>query len=150
MRRALMAALVFVAATGMAGCGSHPRGRIHGVITYQGKPVTFGTVTFFGLDNMTYMADLNPDGTYSMAGVPQGTVRVCVQQPPPRPTPRPLSPGSRGPDPEEGKKAKLAAAPKPPAGDQGPRIPAKYADPKTSGLSLELTGPDQEWSVDLK
>ncbi|MBX9581073.1 MAG: hypothetical protein K2X87_12260 [Gemmataceae bacterium] len=152
--------LLFAAvAAATAGCGDYARSRVHGKVTAGGKPVAVGSVIFLGRDNMTYLADLKPDGTYEVAGVPRGTVRVSIQQPPPRPTPRPNPPAGWGGDKgkladpvdDKAKASRLEAVPPPPAPKAaGPAIPAKYADPNASGLTFELTEPDQEWSVDLK
>lgn len=159
--RGVCAAGLLVVAGLTAGCGDYPRARVHGKLTLAGQPLTGATVIFLGRDNMTYIADLHPDGSYAVDGVPQGPVRVSVQKPPPRPAPRPIppagQPGGGGktaqadPVDDRAKASRLeaveATAPAKPA---GPQLPARYADPKQSGLGFEVTGPDHEWSVDLK
>jgi hypothetical protein len=133
-----------------SGCGDVPRSKIHGTIKYQGKPLTNATVTFFSSDNMTHMAILNPDGTYTVDRVPRGKVKVCIQSDVPRPAskgnPKPkgfgevpaeTKDGKRDPVPEEAKAT-------------WPILPPNYNDPDKSGLSFELKEADQEWSVELK
>lgn len=135
-----------------AGCGDIPRSRLHGTVTVGGKPLTGATVIFVGSDSMTYLADLKPDGSYEVTGVPRGAVRVSVQKaphrPPPRPNPSPAQAAAKG---VRDEKAEAPPAPPPvPAGPTGPAVAAKYGDPNTSELTFELTQADQEWSVDLK
>lgn len=162
MRRACAAVSLLLAAVLAGGCGDLPRARVSGKVTYAGRPIPGGSVTFFGQDNMTYLADLKPDGSYEVAGVPRGPVRVSVQQPPRRPAPRPNPPAGWVGDAAKAKLAdpiddqakasrREAVAPAAPeAKATGPALPAKYADPNKSGLSFELTQPDQDWSIDLK
>ncbi len=133
------------------GCGDGPRSRVHGKVTYLGNTVTGGTVIFLGKDNMTYVADIYPDGTYSVSGVPRGPVRVSVQQPPPRPGAKSENAPRLVPkvDPE-GKNSKAVVTEIPEPKTSGPRVPAVYADGNQSGLSFEVKDPDQEYNIDLK
>lgn len=135
----------------ITGCGSDvQRGKLHGTITYQGKPVTFGTLIFIGHDNMTYLADLDKAGHYSVDRVPFGKLTVSLQQTPPRPAPKT--------DPTAAK-AKIGMSETKDAKRQeivpeepkhfGVIVPARYGDPLKSQLSLEMNKGDQEWSVDL-
>ena len=147
----LPAALLVVAA--VSGCGGDlPRSSVHGKVTYQGKAVSGGTVIFLSKDNMTHLADIQPDGTYTVQGVPQGAVKVSVQQPPPRPAPRPA--------PVPGKDNSVAAADDearrkgqadpPPAARSAGQLPPRYSDPAQSGLAFDLMDADQEFPIDLK
>ncbi|VTS00021.1 hypothetical protein [Tuwongella immobilis] len=150
--RLLMVFPLLVLACGILGCEQPlPRGKITGQLTYQGKAIQYGTVTFFGPDNLTYMADIEPDGSFAINEVPQGKLAVCVQQPPPRPQPRPQSlprAGGLG-SPESKDAARKESAPKE-FPQPGPRLPAQFADAKTSGLTVDHTGPATTWTVDLK
>jgi hypothetical protein len=152
-----MRAVVGRAAVGLVilaclpGCGDGPRSRVHGKVTYLGNTVTGGTVIFLAKDNMTYVADIQADGTYSVTGVPRGPVRVSVQQPPPRPGAKSENAPRVIPkvDPE-GKNSKAVFTEIPEPKTSGPRIPAVYADANQSGLSFEVKDPDQEYNIDLK
>ena len=151
--RAMLFPMVLAISVFLTGCGADvPRGTVHGTIKYQGKPLGHGTLIFMGSDNMTYTADLQPDGTYTVSGVPRGTLKVAIQQSPARPTPR-ANPGAgklKGgmSETKDGRRSDDGAAPE--AKPIGPTIPATYANAETSGLNVTLAGADQEWNADLK
>jgi len=151
MRITLFAAAA-VAAIALAGCGKDvPRGRIHGTVKYQGKPLTDATLIFLASDNQTHSAQLKKDGTFEVDGVAYGPIKVSVQ---------PLLPRSFvKADPSPSKAAanksvvdeKASFTPPPEAPKTGSaRLATHYTDAERSGLSFELKEPDQEWSTDLK
>ncbi len=142
-----------------AGCGDVPRSRVHGKVTYQGKPVAGVTAVFLASDNSTYPVDLKADGSYEVSGVPRGAVKVSLQQAEGRPGAKSeVALGARksGVSSEESKdNQKGASRMTEPSGNPiipvaGPRLPAVYTDPERSGLGFDLKDPDQAWSVDLK
>jgi hypothetical protein len=150
MRAAILAATA-AAVVLAVGCGREvPRGRIHGTVTYQGKPFP-GTVIFLATDNKTHLAELKPDGSYDVTGVALGPIKVSVQQPAPRYAVKgefDVPSASKGVKDE--KAGKSAAQYDPQPKPSGPRVPAQYADSNNSGLDFELKSADQNWSVDLK
>ena len=73
---------------------------------------------------------LTTDGTYRLNGVPVGPAKVGVSSPDPKPGSRALAGG----DP----RAKAGPPPLPP-GAWFP-LPAQYADPATSGVTVPSTG----------
>lgn len=131
----------------VSGCSSKgPVSGLSGNVKYKGTPVTAGTITFTakaeGRDaGGTYFAAINSDGTYSTSQLPDGEFGVAIETEsanPNRPTMDQY--GGRG-------KGKMKASPAP--DDAGPaaaakggyvKIPPKYSNPKTSGLSVTLTG----------
>jgi hypothetical protein len=140
----------------VAGC-ERPRSRVHGAVKYQDKPLAGAVVTFFGPDNMTYTTDTRADGTYEIAGLPRGPIRVSVQVPPPRPRPRPDPDLRKGGDAfaraqAKADDAKLARPSEPAPGPSRSAggFPARYGDPNTSGLAFDLKEADQDYSLDLK
>ena len=146
-----MRTLVF-AATVLAvvspGCGTGARGRLHGTVTWQGQPLTGATVIFLDKENHTHLAKLRAEGRYEVGGVALGPIKVSVQQDPPAVAAKgqQYSSQSKGVVDE-----KASKAPSPVAAAAGQkRLPELYADADRAGLGFELTGPDQEWSVDLK
>ena len=150
MRAAILAATA-AAVVLAGGCGRDvPRGRIHGTVTYQGKPFP-GTVIFLAADNRTHVAELKPDGSYDVSGVALGSVKVSVQQPAPRYAVKGEFdlPGGGSKGVTDEKAGKSAAQYDPQPMPSGPRVPARYADSNQSGLDFELKSADQDWSVDL-
>jgi hypothetical protein len=144
-------AVVVLATAALSGCGDIPRSRIHGIVKYQGKPLTDATVIFIASDNKTHLVNLKADGSFVVSGVAQGLVKVSIQLALPKVAPRP-DPTAHG-----GSKAGVvdekanARRPEPPStSDDDTRLPEFYTDPEKSGLTLELKESDQEWSVDLK
>jgi hypothetical protein len=151
MRFALLAATT--AAVVLAGCTSEvPRGRVHGTIKINGKPLTAATVIFIASDNKTHVVDLKSDGSYEVSGVAFGTVKVSIQPVVPKSAvkgefdPPPLSSAAKGVTDE--KAGKSPNPPPEPKGSSTPRVPPQYAE--ASALTFELKAADQEWSVDLK
>ena len=146
------AALVAVA---LAGCSDVPRGRLHGTVTFQGKPLTATTVIFLASDNKTHPVKLKSDGTYEVNGVALGAIKVSVQQDLPTVAAKAEAPRSgtwgqaKGNVVDE-KAGKAPPAPRTNEKGSGRQLPASYASAEKSGLSFELTGADQDWSVDLK
>lgn len=147
--RIVSLAAALAAAAVLTGCGEVPRGRVHGTVTYQGKPIPEATVIFIAKDNQTHLVDLGADGSYEVSGVALGPVKVSVQQAPPRVASKadPTRPGSKAAVADEKAGKELPATP--PKLSLS-RLPADYADAEKSGLKFDLTAPDQEWSVDLK
>ncbi len=124
--RKITSALVLLAALVVSACAG--KGELHGVVRYAGKPLPGGTVVFVGAGHRLVRAPIGAGGKYVAREVPVGPVKVAVLAPPPPPFPT------------EG------APPGPPT----MRIPPKYADPNTSGLSQTVTGKSQEYDVDLE
>lgn len=86
-RRVPLLATVFVMSfAGMTGCGGAkkvPVGEVAGKVTFEGKPVSHGIVTFM---NTTIgagdEATLNPDGTYAIKNpIPVGEYKVFILPP---------------------------------------------------------------------
>ena len=133
---ALVAALV--------GC-SPPKGIVSGKVTYKGELVTAGTVHFFGPNDKTDTAYLNPDGTYEAVNVPVGPVKVAVTTPPP-------------PDPSAAEKARsnpMLVAKNVNIKQQQENlkvvpVPRKYSLPGTSNISLTVKEGSQSFDIELK
>lgn len=69
------------------GCGSsEPMGKVSGKVTFQGTPVSEGTVTFVNKEQGDLAAgELQPDGTYTLfstaGGLKPGTYKVAIRPP---------------------------------------------------------------------
>jgi len=54
-------------------------GTVNGKVTFQGKALGTGVVTFVGADAKTYSADIQPDGTFAVKkALPAGAYKVTV------------------------------------------------------------------------
>lgn len=89
MKRITILHSVLVAALlGLVGCGHDgpEMGQVSGVVTYKGKPVPVGTITFIPeIESLPVAyAEIQPDGAYRAAtkeygaGVPIGKHRVMI------------------------------------------------------------------------
>ena len=61
---------------GVCGCGN--TAKITGKVTYQGRPVVHGSVTFLSADKTARSGVIEADGSYAVEGVPSGTVQIGV------------------------------------------------------------------------
>ena len=122
----------------LSGCGGGSREGsqpVSGKVTFQGKPVSAGTIRFSNPQAAIDMtADLRPDGTYEVitdrgAGLPEGTYQVAIM--PPR-IDIPVGIG------------RLPKAP------ECRDIPTKYRQPSTSGLTLTVKPDVKSFDVDMK
>jgi hypothetical protein len=111
------------------GCG--PRAApVTGRVTYQGKPVVWGSVTLKAADGSMHQIGINLDGTYRLERVPVGPAAVGVSSPDPAPSARARALGG------DEKRSRPGAPPVPP-GAWFP-LPDKFADPATSGLTMHV------------
>ena len=129
-----------------AGCGPSgpPVGQLYGKITYQGQPVTEGTVSIFSADAsgvagaaVPYGADasLGSDGSYRFQtgerGVLLGEYTVAILPPEELEPPNPRTPS--------------AMVPKNVA-----NIPKKYRSASTSGLTATVKEGNNEHDFEMK
>ena len=120
----------------LAGCQG--TGNVAGKVTFQGKPLVYGTVLLIGSDSKSVQAQIQPDGSYSASGLAPGEVKVAVNSPNP-------------------KRVAINAAWKDPNKKPPPlevpgwfAIPQKYEDVSTSGLTIPLMSGANEFDIDLK
>jgi len=128
--RALAASVaVFLGAAlilGATGCGGDSTGPIvKGTVKYKGAPLPGGAVTLVSATDATQRTgSINEeDGRYAAVNCPVGDVKISIDGP---------TPSSAGP-------------PKAPP----VTIPAKYKDPKTSGLTYTVVKGEQTHDIDL-
>ena len=131
MTRSLASAAACLALAGLIGCGgsASDKATISGKVTYNGKPVTGGTLTLYSSTGAPYPVSIKEDGTFNVSGAPIGQMGVGIDTGP----------------------ARVA----PPAGSTAPQgpphvdIPAKYKDPKTSGLTWDVKAGKNTKDFDL-
>jgi hypothetical protein len=123
-----------VAASTLLACavlGCQGRGDVSGMVMFQKKPLVFGTVMVVGSDGQIHQGNINADGSYTVTGVSLGEARIAVN--------------SRAPDAPVVRKSEYKEDPNSETARQRAAlkaqwfpIPAKYGDPNTSGLTLEV------------
>jgi hypothetical protein len=111
------------------GCGGP--GTVYGKVTLDGKALSSGFVSMHDSEGQTRTGGILKDGTYSVSNVAPGKASVTVQ------TLELID--------IFGKK-KEADAPQ----AHAVLAPAKYGDPMTSGLSVEVKAGKQEFDINMK
>jgi len=128
-------------------------GKVSGKVTYGGKVVPAGNIAFHHPDKGTYRSTLDSDGTYAITDVPTGEMVVTVETESVNPSKKqPTYGGDKGSNmykerlAAEQKKG-TAAARTPP--QTYLKIPAKYANTKTSPLTMTIVAGRQVKEFDL-
>jgi hypothetical protein len=120
----LVSSLVLTVA-GM-GCGQgSSTGEIFGTVSFQGKPLRSGTVTFLGAGGEKKYARISTEGTYRVAEVPLGKAQVAV----------------------------LSHAANPFSSDPANKpveISPRYSKPETSGITLHVKAGRQPFNIAMK
>jgi hypothetical protein len=124
------------------GCGGQAKGTISGKVTYQEKPCPNGFVTFVPENGAAVHGEIQSDGSYRVANVPLGPVKICIQ---PKSAEDTLASSPMPRNPEEYGKVMAASAE---AGKQ--QIPPQYADPAKSGLTYSVKQGPQQYDIVLK
>jgi hypothetical protein len=123
------AAVVGLVALAAAGCAG--KGDVSGSVTYQGKPLVYGTVLLVDHEGNIHQPGIQEDGSYSVKGVSPGEALVAVNSPNPAAPVITLPGGEQPSDPEdERRRAALRQKWFP--------IPEHYGDPNRSELKLEV------------
>jgi hypothetical protein len=123
---------------GLVGCGN---ANMSGHVVMDKKPVVFGTLLVIGPDHLPRQVPIKEDGSYRLADIPPGEVKVAVNSVDPKSTGKELI--RRG-----GVDAKLY--------DSFDHIkgwfpiPAKFGDFNTSGLTYTLQRGDNPIEIELK
>lgn len=137
------------------GCGETKGtvARLSGSVKYNGTPVTAGMITFTakgegGDAGGTYPVPITPDGTYTTSQLPAGELQVSIETESANPK-RPKAGQQYG-----GEKAQMKRSPPPEGVGSAPKgtyvkIPPKYSDPKTSGLTVTVTNGKNTKDFDL-
>jgi hypothetical protein len=127
----------------LGGC-ARGKGNVSGKVTFEGKPLQFGTVTMAGDYGVPHSGQILRDGTYTVSGVPYGNFKVAVSSPDPNPP-----------------EVKLPEGFKHPTGKELPKrvevdstgwfpIPGEYSRLSQSGLSVKVDKKDTTFDIPLK
>jgi hypothetical protein len=118
---------------------------VSGLVTLRGKPAADGSVVFYCADKQIVRGLIGADGRYSIPNVPFGKTVVTVQShprvPPGLKMQQNLPPAKYGPvlPPSTGDPAR-----------PGVTIPARYALPEESGLSVVVDRTQLTYDIELK
>jgi hypothetical protein len=135
--------LALLGGTLVAGCGK-PTGEVTGTVSYDGKNLTEGTVTFTSESGGSAFATIENNGHYAAKKVPVGKVIVSVKASSNTDAEK-LKAMQNPKSPEEMKKLMMPQVQK---GKSG--IPKKYQSPDSSDLSLDVKPGPQEYDIPLK
>ena len=119
-----------------SSCGS-PANSISGTVTYQGTPLNFGRIYFtINRGEAVRSARIEPDGSYSVEGIPVGETQIAVVVPPVHQAvpDDPAAPTFGGRVPTDVDRV---------------MIPKRYSEVSTSGLKLTVTHGPQTHDIDL-
>ena len=161
--RCLLVLPLAAAVVGLAGCkkeNPNAPAKLSGKVTYNGNLVTGGTVTFHPKEGAPFQVAIGADGTYRAVDIPVGEAAVSIET-------ESINPNAKRPEYKGGGRGGLYGkmSPAPAGGGKGPsksptrdgaeaggeyvKIPAKYADPAKSGLSVKLERGEQTKNFEL-
>jgi hypothetical protein len=130
--RLIHAALGLSMLSALAGCGGKSGGvsTVEGAVQQGGKPLAggTGTVTFVSSTGLRLTAPIDPTGHYLLYNPPEGAMKIGVTLV---------------------EYMTLEQAMRPGQGPPRRLIPAKYADPEKSGLTLTVGKGKQTYDIDL-
>ncbi len=117
----------------------NPVGQVDGTVTFNGNPLSGGTLAYHPANGKAVMVVLRPDGNYAIAKLPAGQYRVTVET------------ESLKPHDKDKGKAKGDAAPKADAEADARYVPIPqlFADAKTTPLSVAVVAGKQTFDFNL-
>ncbi len=164
-RLLVLAPLVLLLAAGCTKGNRKANATVSGKVTYMGKPVTGGNMTFHAEGFGNTPAYVKPDGSYVGTDLPvdvEVTVTVETETLNSKATPtygagRPGAPAGGGTGGPGG--ANVGGRPVRPPGAETPagtggsevyvKIPSKYAEKTTSTLTKKFSSGSQTWNLEL-
>jgi hypothetical protein len=127
--------------------------QVTGVVKYNDKVVPGGIVTFCTEGGTRYPCIIKPDGTYAGSDFPNGAMVVIVETEALNPDKKktPQYGGARGgrggsSSPMQGE----GGAQAPTATGEYVKIPSKYADPKKTDLTVNLSKGNNKFDIEMK
>jgi hypothetical protein len=131
----------------MVGCGC-AKADLSGRISYNGKPVSFGTVQAFGSDGRPVSASIQPDGSYSLRALALGEARLAVSTS--DPTLLRTAVIRAGRQRPAGAASPLESEPPQIAPSQWFPLPEQYRSVDTSGLTATIKQGSNTFDINLK
>jgi hypothetical protein len=144
---ALRAGLALLLLTLAAGCGPG-EGEVTGKVTYKDKPLTSGSVSIMDSTGKVLVAEIRPDGTYTITNVATGPAKIvvtCLN------TPEGNSGKGRG-DHTSGGPPKVQAVKRGLLTDVGQQsvIPLRYGDFSQTDLQLKVERGNNPFDLKLR
>lgn len=136
MRFALLAIVA------IAGCKAR-QAEVTGSVRYRNKPLTSGSVSFYCANGEIRSSIISEDGTYHLAKMAPGSVRVTVASHPR--VPQSLR-ASWGPTRVGPSGAREPEAPEKPL----VQVPKRYNQPESSELAFEVQPGEQKLDLELR
>jgi hypothetical protein len=113
---------------------------VSGKVTYQGKPLVFGTVQMEGSDNLLRQGVIQKDGTYVVKNVAAGEAKVAVSSA--NPNSSDFQPIQKGENPKP-------LPPRPQVKGWFP-IPPDYQSITKPKLTFTVKSGQNKWDIELK
>jgi hypothetical protein len=141
-----------VLALGFAGCSPNKPGAVTGKVTYKGKAVTGGTMKLYPVSGkIDIPVTLKHDGTFVSTNIPPGDYKVTVETESVKNAPDPNRIGfeikdRKLPKDVQPRKFDTSGLPRPAYVE----IPRKYADLKTTDLTLKIAQGKKDIVLELK
>jgi hypothetical protein len=149
----LLLLLCFALFTGLlTGCTANSQAPSHisGTVSYKGSPVPGGTITFHSDGEGIYSYALSADGKFAVRNIPKGALLVTVETESVNPKKKVKDYGGKG---DKQYQERIAAEGNSAANKTPPpayvHIPSKYANAKTSGLTITAAAGDQVHDFNL-
>ena len=137
--RGLFHPLVGLGFLALVAAGCQGKGDVSGKVTFEGKPLVFGTVLFEGSDGSLRQGNIERDGSYSVSGVATGEAKVAVSS---------LNPTS-----SDFQRIQREGRPQPPPQPEIRGwfpIPDQYDAPYKSGLTYTIKPGPNTINIELK
>jgi hypothetical protein len=133
---------------GAAGCSSH--GSVSGKVSHKGQALGGGTVIFFSQGKESATSTISPDGSYTIAKIPIGPVKIAVETSSAKPAsaPKGMMPPAGANVPPDAQNSPIYGGQRPAGGKYVP-IPENYADPDKSNLTYTVKSGAQSYNIDL-
>jgi hypothetical protein len=125
-------------------CGCDRGATVAGKVRYQGRPVIYGSITFLSADKTAHSGVIEPDGSYTVEGVPRGTAKIAVISHDPSKGRSTIRAREAGP-PEQGK-----TNPPTTADNAWFPLPPSLENAKDSGLECTVDSSRVALDIDLK
>lgn len=137
----------------LIGCAKNSQApaKVSGAITYKGQPIKAGSMKFHTPEGTSYPATISPDGTYSATDIPTGEMVVTIET-------EAFNPDKKmAQNPEAQRRAKMQSkmVQQPAGGGEPPptvhyvKIPSKYANAKTSPVTITISSGRNVKDIDL-